>query len=105
LGQSIALGHVGEFACAAKAFAPFALALVFSKMVNMLLALHSLDIDSPCLDSLLDFQFDLDFELSMDLFRVTFLCMSHLSIICIFGIVLKHLRDFFGLEDLVSGFI
>jgi len=99
------VGHVGEFACATKAFAPFALALVISKMVNMLLVLHLLDTDSPCLDSLLDFQFDLNFELSMDLFRVTFLCMSHLLINGIFGMVLKHLRDFFGLEDLVSGFI
>jgi hypothetical protein len=31
--------------------------------------------------------------------------MSHLLINGIFGMVLKHIRDFFGLEDLVSGFI
>jgi hypothetical protein len=98
LGQSLALGHVGEFACATRALAPFALILAFSKTINMLLALHLLDIDSPRSDSLLDFEFDLDLELSMDLIKVIFLRMSHLSASCIFDMVFEHLQDFFNLE-------
>jgi hypothetical protein len=103
LGQSLALGHVGEFACDARAFTPFA--LTFSKMVNMLLTLHLSNIDSPCLDSLLDFQFDSNLELFMDLLRTTFLCMSQLLINVIFNMIFEHLQNSFDLEDLISGFI
>jgi fucose permease len=41
----------------------------------------------------------------MDFFRLAFLCMFHLLANDSFGMVFKHLRDFFNLEDLVSAFI
>jgi len=105
LGQNLTLGHVGEFACATRALAPFTPTLVFSKMVNMLLALHLSDIESPCSDSLLDFQLDSNLELSTDPFKANFLHMFQLSVGGIFGMVFEHLRNSFDLEDLMSGFI
>jgi hypothetical protein len=61
--------------------------------------------DLACLDSLLDFEFDSDFELFMDSFRSTFLHMFHLLVGCLFGMVFEHFQDSFDLKDLVSSFI
>ncbi len=47
LGWSLTLRHVGEFAHAIKALAPLTLTLASSKTINVLLALHPLDIDPP----------------------------------------------------------
>lgn len=55
LKQSLACGHVGEFAHTTKAFAPFALALGSFETINVLQALHSLGSYSPFWDSLMDF--------------------------------------------------
>jgi hypothetical protein len=99
------LGRTREFARVVRAFAPFAPTLMFSKTVNTLLTLHPLDIDSPCSNSLLNFQFDSDLELSMDFYRSIFLTMSHLSTSGPFGMVFEHFRNFFDLEDSTNGFI
>jgi len=74
-------------------------------MVNALLILHSLDIDSPYSDSLLIFQLDSNFELFMDSFRSAFLCMFHLSVSGPFSMVFEHFQDSFNPKDLASGFI
>jgi hypothetical protein len=104
LGWNLALGHIREFACVVKVLAPLAPTLVFSKMVHVAsfaLIGHKLLL----LESLLDFQFDSNLELSMDPFRANFLHMFHLSANGVFGMVFEHLRNSFDLEDLVSGFI
>jgi len=54
LGQSLTLGCTNEFAHIARAFAFFALTLVSLEMIRMLLSLYPLDINSPCLDFLLN---------------------------------------------------
>jgi hypothetical protein len=41
----------------------------------------------------------------MDFFRLTFLHMSHLLVGGPFGMVFKHLKDFFDFEDSTNGFI
>ncbi len=53
--RSLTLGHVKEFAHAARAFAPLAPPLASLEMVNTLLTLHPPNIDYMCLDSLFDF--------------------------------------------------
>jgi len=57
----------------------------------MLLALHSLNTNSFYLDSLLNFQPNLDLEFSMDSFRSTFLGMSHLLVDGPSNMVFEHL--------------
>ncbi len=48
-----------------------ALTLASSKMINAFLTLHPPNINSPYLDSLLDFQLDSKLELYVDSFRST----------------------------------
>ncbi len=74
-------------------------------MVCMLQTLHPLDLDFHCSDSLTNFQPNIDVELSMDYFKLTFLHMSYFF--CKWSIMhgLQTFRDSFDLEDLVSGFI
>jgi len=55
LGQSLTLGRTNEFTHIARDFAFFALTLVSLDMIRTLLSLYPLDINSPCLDSLLNF--------------------------------------------------
>ncbi len=105
-GTKFNLGVHWEFTHVAKAFALLALALAFSEMVNALLALHPSTIDSPSRsDSLLDFWLDLDLKLSMDFFRLIFLCMFHLLVAGSSGMVFEHLQAYFDHEDLTHGFI
>lgn len=105
LGRSFALGHIGKFACVTRVLAPFALILSSSKIISVLLALYPLDTNSPCLDSLWDFQPNSNLELSVDFFRSTFLHMFHLSSSGLYGMVFEHLQDYFDLKDLVNGVI
>jgi hypothetical protein len=72
-----------------KALAPL-VTLVSSKMVNMLLALHSLDTNSLCSDSLLDFQPYSNLDLFVNFFMSTFLCMFHLWVGGSSSMVFKH---------------
>jgi hypothetical protein len=72
LGQNFALGCIGEFVYVTTALAPLAPTLTSLKMVRNLLVLHPSDIDSPCSDSLLNFQPNANLELSMDSFRLVF---------------------------------
>jgi hypothetical protein len=55
------------------------LALKSLETIFILQALHPLDLNSPCSNSLINFQHDLNVQLSMNSFRSAFLCMSHLS--------------------------
>jgi len=55
LGWNFALGHIREFARVVRALTFLAPALVSLEMINALLAIHPLNMDSPYLDSLLDF--------------------------------------------------
>jgi len=73
-------------------------------MVCVLQTLHPLDLDFHCLDFLTNFQPNIDVELSMDYFKLTFL---HVLFFCKWSIMhdLQTFRDFFDLEDLASGFI
>jgi hypothetical protein len=105
LGWNLALGRTRKFARATMAFVPFTATMTSSKTVSALLALHSLDTNSPYSDSLLDFQLYSNLELFMDSFRLTFLCMFHLLVGGPSSIVFKHLQDFFNPKDLASGFI
>jgi hypothetical protein len=70
---NLTLKHAKEFAHAIRAFAPLAPTLTCLKMINALLALHRLDINSPHSNSLLDFQLNLNLELFVDYFRLAFL--------------------------------
>lgn len=72
-------------------------------MVSVLLALHLLDIDSPCSNSLLNFKPNLDLKLFVDFCRLIFWCMFHLSANGPFGMVFKHLQDSFDPKDLMNG--
>ncbi len=75
---NLTFGHVREFTHAIKAFARLASVPTSLEMVCLLQALHLLNLDSPCLNSLLDFQLNTNVELFMDYFKLDFLCMSHL---------------------------
>jgi len=68
------------------------------KAIGTLLALHPLDINSPYLDSLLDFQLDLDLELSINSFKSAFFHMFHLSSGGPFGMVFEHFQFFISLK-------
>lgn len=103
--QSLTLGRVKEFSFVARALAPLTPPMASLRMVNTLLALYPPNIDSSCLDSLLNFQPYSNFELSMNFFRLTFLHMFHLLAHGPFGMVFEHLWDSFDLGDSRSGFI
>jgi hypothetical protein len=103
--MKLAIGRAREFACAAKVFAPLAPTLASLKRINMLLVLHLPNTDSPCSKSLLNVQLDSNLELSMDFFRLAFLCTFHLLAKGSFGIVFEHLQKNFNLEDLVNALI
>jgi hypothetical protein len=60
-------------------------------MVYALQGLHPLDLDSPCLNSLMDFQLDIDVELSLNFFNSIALHMSHLLVSNPLGMVIEHL--------------
>jgi len=55
LGWNFALGHIGEFARVVRALTFLAPTLVSLEIINAFLVIHPLDMDSPYLDSLLDF--------------------------------------------------
>lgn len=74
-------------------------------MICMLQAFHPLDLDSLYLYSLLVFYQDTNVELSMDVFRLAFLHMSHLSTCDLLGMVFKHFWNFFDIKDSTSGSI
>jgi hypothetical protein len=74
-------------------------------MVSALLTLHSLNTNSPYLDSLLNFQLDSNLKFFMDFFKSAFLRIFHLSYIGPFGMVFEHLWNFFNLKNSINGFI
>ncbi len=87
LEWNFALGHVKEFMCAARAFTPLTLGPTSSKTFCALQALHPSN--SYFLYFLMDFPPNIMW-LSMDSFRLAFLCISHLSICSPLNIVFKH---------------
>ncbi len=103
--QSLTLGRVEEFSFVARDLAPLTPPLASLQMVNTLLALCPPNIDSPCLDSLLNFQPYSNFEFSLNFFRSTFLHMFHLLAHGPFGMVFEHFWDYFDLGDSKIGFI
>jgi hypothetical protein len=105
LGHTLAFGHVEKFVHATKAFTFLALVPSSLKMIFVLQTLHYLNLDSPYLDSLMDFQLDINVELCMDFLNLVFLHMSHLLTSGSLGMTFEHFWDFFNLEDFASGFI
>jgi len=105
LGQSLALGHAREFACVAKAITPLAPTPTFFEIISTLQTLHPSSLDFPCLDSLVNFQSNVDLELPLHSFRLAFMCLSHLLAGGPLNMVFKHLQDFFNIVDSTSGFI
>jgi hypothetical protein len=79
LKQSLAIKCAKEFAHETKVFAFLVLALKSLETICVLQALHPSNLNSPCSNSLIDFQHDTSVKLSMNSFRSVFLCMSHLS--------------------------
>ncbi len=73
------MGSVRKFAHVIKAFVSLVIVLAFSKTVNVLLALHLLDTNSLCLDSLSNSNSNVDFKFFVNFFSLLFLCMFHLS--------------------------
>jgi len=94
LEWNLTLGHVREFICPARAFALLALGPMSSKTIYALQALHPSNLNFPYSNFLMDFHPNINVELSMDSFRLVFLCMSHLVICSPSSIVFKHFRDF-----------
>jgi hypothetical protein len=90
LARSLATGCVGEFAHVSRAFVFLAQTLASLETINVLLALHLLNTNFPYSDSLLDFQPNSNLELFVDIFRSTFLCISHLLIGGPLSMVFKH---------------
>ncbi len=90
---------------ATKALAFFASVPSSLKTIYALQALHLSNSNSPCLNTLMDFQLNIDVELSMHSFRSTFLGMSHLLTCSLLSMVFEHFRNCFDLEDLVTSFI
>ncbi len=78
LHQSLTLRQVREYVCVVKAFVPLALALASLENIIALQILHLLDSFVPCLDSLMEFEPEVDFNFSLIIFR------SHSSIQLIF---------------------
>jgi len=91
LGQSLTLGHITEPVCIAKTFASLALTLSFLKTISALLGLHSLDINFPYSDFLLNFQLDSNLKFFVDSFKLAFMRMSHLLINDLSSMVFEHL--------------
>lgn len=98
LGWNLALGHVREFICAVKAFALLTLVPTSSKTVYALQALHPSNSNFPYLDFLMDFHPNIDVELSMDSFKLAFLCIFHLSICNPSNIIFQTFPNFFLLR-------
>ncbi len=48
-------------------------------MIYVVQALHPLDLDSPCSNSLMDFQLDINVELSMNFLKVN--CLAHVPFV------------------------
>jgi len=48
-------------------------------MIYAVQALYPLDLDSPCSDSLMDFQLDINVELSMNFLKVN--CLAHVPFV------------------------
>jgi hypothetical protein len=105
LGWSLTLEHAREFVHATKALAFFASIPSSLKTIYALQALHISNLDSPCLDSLMDFQLNIDVELPMHSFKSTFLGMSHLLTCSLLSMVFEHFQNCLDLEDLVTNFI
>jgi hypothetical protein len=93
-----------EFMNLINVFAPLAPILSSSKIVSTLLVLHSPNIDSLYLDSLLSFQPNSNLKLFVDSFKSTFLDMFHLSYGGPFGMVLENFQNYFDPKDSTSGF-
>ncbi len=105
LRWSLTLEHAREFVHVTKALAFFASVPSSLKTIYALKALHISNLDSPFLDSLMDFQLNIDVELSMNSFRPTFLGMSHLLTCSLLSMVFEHFQNCLDLEDLVTNFI
>jgi hypothetical protein len=77
---SLAWAELSPWACFTRALAHLALALALasSEIINVLQALHPSSSYSPCLDSLMNFELDVDLELFFYSFKLAFLHLSHL---------------------------
>jgi hypothetical protein len=105
LRHTLAFGHVEKFVHVARAFALLTLVPSSLEMIFVLQTLHYLNLDSPYSDSLMDFQLNINMELSVDFFYLIFLHMSHLLISGSSGMAFEHFWDFSNLDDLANGFI
>jgi hypothetical protein len=75
-------------------------------LVCTLQALHHSNLDTLSLDSLIDFQLNIDVELSfLDSFRLAFSHMSYLLTCNLLNMVFEHFQDSFDLEDSINSFI
>jgi hypothetical protein len=74
-------------------------------MISTLQTLHLSNSIFPFLDCLLDFQLNTNVERPIDVFRSTFLHMSHLSVVYPLSMVFEHFLIFFYPKDLFNSFI
>ncbi len=105
LKHTLTFGHVEKFVHVVRAFAFLALVPSSLEMIFVLQTLHYLNLDSPYSNSLVDFQLNINMELSLDFFNLVFLHMSYLLISGSSGMPFEHFWDFSNLDDLASGFI
>jgi hypothetical protein len=84
--------------CVARAFAYFALGPTSSKTVCELQALHTSNSDFPYSNFLMNSHPNIDVELSMDSFKLAFLCIFHLSICNPSNIIFQTFPNFFLLR-------
>jgi hypothetical protein len=105
LGHTLAFGHVKKFMHVVRAFTLLALVPSSLEMIFVLQTLHYLNLDFPYLDSLMDFQLDINVELCMDFFNSFFFHMSHLLASGSSCMAFVHFWDFLNVKDLGSGFI
>jgi hypothetical protein len=104
LKWSLALGCWKVCMCW-QGFYPFYLTMASSKGFNTLLILHSPNTNSPCSNSLVDFQLNSNLKFFVNFLRLTFLDMFYLSTSGPFNMVFKHFWNSFDLEDSTNSFI
>ncbi len=88
---SLALRRAWEYVCVVRALAPLVLASTSSKNINVLQAFHPLESSLPCLDSLMKFQLEVNLDVSLGMFKSTFIHLAHLSTKVHLGMEFKHL--------------
>jgi len=76
-----------------------------SKIVCTLQALHLSNLGSLNLDFLIDFQLNIDVEISFWIFLSQFFHISHLLVGGLLNMVFEHFQDSFDLEDSTNNFI